>query len=562
MPARATAVTSETLDPPRANDSCASRTPGASRSAGPTWSSICLMLAALICGCTGPGEYIHNGFKVGPNYCPPGAPVAQTWIDVADKRVRTDSDDLSQWWRVFNDPVLDGLIGDAYRQNLTLREAGFRVLAARAQLGIAIGNLFPQQQYAHGDYTRTTLSTQTADNIVAIGNGLGLPVQRNFSQWDYGFALGWELDFWGRFRRAIESNEATLGASIADYDDVLVTLLGDVANSYVQYRTLEQQIAYANYNVDLQRQTLTIVEARFRAGTTGQLDVHQSRSTLAQTEAGIPELEISLRQAANRLCILLGMPPQDLQARLGAAPIPTAPTDVAVGIPADLLRRRPDIRRAERTAAAQSAQIGIAEADFYPAISIVGTIGYSAEEFPNLFRQTAFNGTIGPSFNWKILNYGRILNNVRAQQARFQELITAYQQTVLNANREAEDGLVTFLRAQTRTRFQSESVDRAQKAVTLGLVQYQAGTVDFTRITQLEQNLVLQQNTLAQARGEIAEGLIQIYRALGGGWEFRLAGVEPGQAGSSVTVPSNPAPPPPAPPAQASPTPIIMKPAQ
>jgi NodT family efflux transporter outer membrane factor (OMF) lipoprotein len=334
-----------------------------------------------------------------------------------------------------------------------------------------------------------------------------------------------------------------------------------VANNYVQYRTLEQQIAYANYNVDLQRQTLTIVEARFRAGTTGELDVHQSRSTLAQTQAGIPELEISLRQAANRLCVLLGMPPEDLRARLGAAPIPTAPTDVAVGIPADLLRRRPDIRRAERTAAAHSAQIGIAEADFYPAISIVGTIGYSAEEFPSLFRQTAFNGTIGPSFNWKILNYGRILNNVRAQQARFQELITTYQQTVLTANREAEDGLVTFLRAQTRTRFQAESVDRAQKAVTLGLVQYQAGTVDFTRITQLEQNLVLQQNTLAVARGEIAEGLIQTYRALGGGWEFRLTGADPGQTGSSVTVPSNPAPPPPAPPAQTPPPPIIMKPA-
>jgi len=520
------------------------------------------MLAALACGCTGPSEYIHNGFKVGPNYCPPGAPVAQTWIDAADKRVRTDSDDLSQWWRVFNDPVLDGLIGDAYRQNLTLREAGFRVLAARAQLGIAIGNLFPQSQSAYGSYSRTTISTETANNIVSLGQALGVPAQRNFSQWDYGFALGWELDFWGRFRRAIESNEASLGASIADYDDVLVTLLGDVANNYVLYRTLEQQIAYANYNVDLQRQTLTIVEARFRAGTTGQLDVHQSRSTLAQTEAAIPELEISLRQAANRLCILLGMPPQDLQARLGAAPIPTAPTDVAVGIPADLLRRRPDVRRAERTAAAQSAQIGIAEADFYPAISIVGTIGYSAQEFPNLFRQAAFDGTIGPSFNWKILNYGRILNNVREQQARFQELVTAYQQTVLNANREAEDGLVTFLRAQTRTQFQSESVDRAQKAVTLGLVQYQAGTVDFTRITQLEQNLVLQQNTLAQARGEIAQGLIQIYRALGGGWEFRLAGVEPGQSSPTTTGPSDAAPPPPAPPAQTSPTPVIMKPAQ
>jgi NodT family efflux transporter outer membrane factor (OMF) lipoprotein len=523
---------------------------------------LCLLIVILACGCTGPSEYIHNGFKVGPNYCPPGAPVAQTWIDAADKRVRTDSEDLSQWWRVFNDPVLDGLVRDSYQQNLTLREAGFRVLAARAQLGIAIGNLFPQSQSAYGSYSRTTLSTETANNIVSLGQALGVPAQRNFSQWDYGFALGWELDFWGRFRRAIESNEATLGVSIADYDDVLVTLLGDVANNYVLYRTLEQQIAYANYNVDLQRQTLTIVEARFRAGTTGQLDVHQSRSTLAQTEAAIPELEISLRQAANRLCILLGMPPQDLQARLGAAPIPTASTDVAVGIPADLLRRRPDVRRAERTAAAQSAQIGIAEADFYPAISIVGTIGYSAQEFPNLFRQAAFDGTIGPSFNWKILNYGRILNNVREQQARFQELVTAYQQTVLNANREAEDGLVTFLRAQTRTRFQSESVDRAQKAVTLGLVQYQAGTVDFTRITQLEQNLVLQQNTLAQARGEIAQGLIQIYRALGGGWEFRLAGVEPGQSSPTATGPSDAAPPPLAPPAQTSPTPTTMKPAQ
>jgi len=523
---------------------------------------LCLLIALLACGCTGPSEYIHNGFKVGPNYCPPGAPVAQSWIDAADKRVRTESDDLSQWWRIFSDPVLDGLVRDAYQQNLTLREAGFRVLAARAQLGVAIGNLFPQSQYAYGNYSRTTLSTETANNIVTLGQALGVPAKRNYSQWDYGFALGWELDFWGRFRRAVEANEATLGASIADYDDILVTLLGDVANNYVQYRTLEQQIAYANYNVDLQRQTLTIVEARFRAGTTGQLDVHQSRSTIAQTEAAIPELEISLRQTANRLCILLGMPPQALQARLGAAPIPTAPPDVAVGIPADLLLRRPDVRRAERTAAAQSAQIGIAEADFYPAISIVGTIGYSAQEFPNLFRQAAFDGTIGPSFNWKILNYGRILNNVREQQARFQELVTAYQQTVLNANREAEDGLVTFLRAQTRTRFQSESVDRAQKAVTLGLVQYQAGTVDFTRITQLEQNLVLQQNTLAQARGEIAQGLIQIYRALGGGWEFRLAGVEPGQSSPTATGPSDAAPPPPAPPAQTSPTPIIMKPAQ
>jgi NodT family efflux transporter outer membrane factor (OMF) lipoprotein len=497
-------------------------------------------------GCTGPREYVHNGFKVGPNYCPPGAQVADNWIDAADKRVRTGSEDISRWWQVFNDPVLDGLVYDAYHQNLTLREAGFRVLEARAQLAISIGNIFPQTQYASGDYSRNAASAETANNIFDFG----IPgTRRFFSQWDFGFNVGWELDFWGRFRRAIESNQANLGATVADYDDVLVTLLGDVATNYVQLRTLQQQIDYARFNVELQRQTLTIVEARFKAGTTSELDVRQSRSTLAQTEAGIPELEISARQAANRLCILMGIPPQDLQARLGTAPIPTAPTEVAIGIPADLLRRRPDVRRAERYAAAQSAQIGVAEADFYPAISIVGTIGWSAESFPDLFRSSALQGSVGPSFQWKILNYGRILNNVKLQKAKFQELVTAYEQSVLNGNVEAENGLVTFLRAQSRTRLQAVSVDEAQKAVALGLVQYKAGTVDFTRITQLEQNLVLQQNTLAQARGEIGQGLIQVYRAMGGGWEIRNTGLEPVEA---APVKNNPAPPAPAPPVVSS----------
>jgi NodT family efflux transporter outer membrane factor (OMF) lipoprotein len=503
----------------------------------------CLIAAVLTEGCTGPREYIHNGFKVGPNYCPPGAPVAPTWIDAADKRVRTDSEDLSQWWRVFNDPLLDALVRDAYRQNLTLREAGFRVLASRAQLAVTIGNIFPQSQFASGSFTQTTISRETANNILGLGQALNVPVQRNYPQWNYGFNIGWELDFWGRFRRAIESDEANLGASVADYDDVLVTLLGDVATNYVQLRTLQQQIAYARYNVELQQQTLTIVDARFRAGTTSELDVHQSRSTLAQTEAQIPELEISLRETANRLCILLGIPPEDLHARLGTAAIPTAPPDVAVGIPADLLRRRPDIRRAERTAAAQSAQIGVAEADFYPAISIVGTIGYSAEQFSSLFRSASFEGAIGPGFQWKILNYGRIKNNVRMQNAKFQALVTNYQQTVLNADREVENGLVTFLRAQVRTNFQAESVDRAQKAVSVGLVQYKAGTVDFTRITQLEQSLVLQQNTLAEAQGEIAQGLIEVYKALGGGWEIRKTGLGPSEDGTAEKGPPAPGPP-------------------
>ena len=285
-----------------------------------------------------------------------------------------------------------------------------------------------------------------------------------YNQWNFGFNLNWELDFWGRFRRAIESDTANLDASVEGYDDVLVTLLGDVATNYVQMRTLEGRIQYTRANVELQRQTLTIAEARFKGGTTSKLDVYQARSTLEQTEAQIPELEISLRQTVVQLCILLGMPPEELRARLGPAPIPTAPVDVAVGIPADLLRRRPDVRRAERLAAAQCAQIGIAEADYYPAFSINGTLGYSAEQFPDLFRPAALNANVGPSFQWNLLNYGRILNNVRLQDARFQELVTTYQQTVLNANQEVENGLVTFLRAQTPHEFPDRQRGRCRKS--------------------------------------------------------------------------------------------------
>jgi NodT family efflux transporter outer membrane factor (OMF) lipoprotein len=394
------------------------------------------------------------------------------------------------------------------------------VLEARAQQAIAVGNLFPQTQQATGDYTRYAVSTEVANRSNVTS--------RFYSQWDYGFNLSWELDFWGRFRRAVEAANASLDVSVENYDAVLVTLLGDVATYYVQLRTFQQRIEYAQANVQLQRETLKIVEGRFKAGTTTKLDVAQARSTLEQTDAQIQELEISLRQTNNQLCILLGIPTEDLQTRLGPAPIPTAPAEVVAGIPADLLRRRPDVRRAERQAAAQSAEIGVAEAEFYPHIAITGTLGYSAEQLKNLFRSTALAASVGPSFQWNLLNYGRILNNVRLQDARFQELVTAYQNSVLVAGQEVENGLVTFLRAQKRTRLQAASVADAAEAVQIALGQYKAGTIDFTRVTQLEQNLVLLQDTLAQAQGEIALGLIQVYRALGGGWQVRLTGCEPG----------------------------------
>jgi NodT family efflux transporter outer membrane factor (OMF) lipoprotein len=343
-----------------------------------------------------------------------------------------------------------------------------------------------------------------------------------FGQWNFGFSLAWEADFWGRYRRTIEATRANLEASVADYDDALVTLISDIATNYVLYRVAEQRLQYARKNVELQEKTWKIALARINADNDGELSVDQARTLLKQTEATIPELEIGLRITANQLCLLLGIPPEDLEKKLGAGAIPIAPPEVALGIPADLLRRRPDIRRAERQAAAQSALIGVATAEFYPHISLNGNLTYSAQNFKNIFNPKAFGGTVGPAFTWNVLNYGRILNNVRFQDAKFRELMTAYQEAVLNAQRETENGLATFLKAQQRTLLQSESEAYAKRGENSVRGRYELGLENFTRVTQLQQLLVQEQDLLAQAQGEIALGLIQTYRALGGGWQIRL----------------------------------------
>jgi NodT family efflux transporter outer membrane factor (OMF) lipoprotein len=480
-------------------------------------------LLFLSSGCTSLRDYVHQGFKVGPDYCPPNAPVAEHWIDQADIHVSDDPNTICHWWTVFNDPKLNELVYCASRQNLTLREAGCRILQARATRNITVGNIFPQQQGARGSYIR---------NVAAVGarSSEGFGIDRYSDSWNTGFNLSWELDFWGKFRRAIASADANLDASVYDYDFVLVTLLGDVANNYVIIRTTNERIKLLQANAELQKEVLDFINKRKEAGyKQTQLDSDQTLSILRSTEAGIPLLQIAKRQAENALCVLLGMPTVDLKEMLGDGPIPTSPPDVAIGIPAELLRRRPDVRRAERLAAAQAEQIGIAQSDLYPAFSISGNLGYAAQNFPDLFRYTALNGNVGPSFNWSILNYGRIVNNVRLQDARFQELVIVYQNAVLTANSEVEDGLVTFLRSQNRSKLLDEAVAANVEAVRLALNQYkeggipgQPGSGDFNRYATIEQNLVNQQDASAQARGQIAQGLIQVYQALGGGWEIRL----------------------------------------
>lgn len=473
---------------------------------------------AITCGCTPLREYVDNGFKVGANYLRPAAPVAADWIDAGDVRVRQEQDSLEHWWEVFNDPALNALVNNAVNQNLTLREAGFRVMRARAVRAVAVGEFFPQQQDVTGGYSRNAMSNQTANTAFLQ--------DQFFDQWSGGFNLGWELDFWGRFRRAIEAADADLDASVENYDDVVVTLLADVASAYIELRTLQKQIELVNANAALQAETLKIVTAKFSGGMVSELDVDQAKSNLAQTQALAPQLEIPLRQAELRLCVLMGMPPTDLTRMIGVGAIPTAPPSVAVGIPARLLTQRPDVRRAERDVAAQSARVGVAESELYPHIGITGAVGVSAQRFDNLFTSDALQGTVGPSFQWNVLNYGRLLNAVRAHDARLAELIAFYQNTVLRANAEVESGLVRFLRSQEQSQFLDQSVDASMRATKVALTQYEFGMIDFNRVVLIEQTLVQQQDLYAQAEGDIALGLVEVYRALGGGWQVRLE--EPG----------------------------------
>src|SRR5581483_5550086 len=294
---------------------------------------------------------------VGPDYVRPPAPTAAHWIETNETAIKREPADVSAWWTVFNDGVLNTLVETAYRQNPSLRAAGVRVLEAQAQRGIVIGELFPQQQEAFGEFSRNDLSTHKANRNTP---NLKTP----FDDWQIGFEASWELDVWGRFRRAIESADATLLASVATYDDVLVSLVAEVATNYLQLRILQERLAVAHANVVIQERSYYIANAKFQGGTATELDAAQAASLLRDTEAQIPALETGIRQTQNTLCTLLGIPPQDLQHILGGQrAIPPPPTELSVGIPSDLLRRRPDIRRAERTLAAQSAQIGVATAD-------------------------------------------------------------------------------------------------------------------------------------------------------------------------------------------------------
>jgi NodT family efflux transporter outer membrane factor (OMF) lipoprotein len=461
--------------------------------------------------------------KVGPDFTRPELQVSQQWIEADSDRVRTSPADYRMWWTAFKDPVLDTLIRIAYAQNIPLRVAGARVFQARARLGIAIGEQYPQVQQATGSAMNIRESERAPDAPQRKAPG----DQFQYKQAQVAGQLGWEIDFWGKFRRAVESEDANFLGSIAAYDNALVILTADVAGTYVTMRTTEERLRITVENVTLQKESLRIAQARFKAGSGNGLDVQQALAQLRNTESAVPPLEASLRQAKNALCILLGMPPGNLDQILDKqSGIPQAPLEVAVGIPSDLLRRRPDIRYAELQAAAQCARIGVSRADLFPAFSLSGTFGFLASDvgrfgLGDITDWDSRYGSYGPSFSWNILNYGQITNNVRVQDARFQELIFSYQNTVLRAQQEVEDAIAGFLQSWKSKILLTEAVAAAKEAVKLAVIQYRTGATDYTTVITSQQLRLDGQESLAVARGAVPQGLIAVYRSLGGGWELR-----------------------------------------
>ncbi|MEZ6124267.1 MAG: efflux transporter outer membrane subunit [Planctomycetaceae bacterium] len=456
------------------------------------------------------------GCMVGPDFCQPVSELRSNWSQGYDPRINSQAVDVQDWWTQFNDPILNQLIVETATANLTLREAAERILEARARRDVAIGGLFPQSQTADGHYSKSLLSRNDANffTFPGIFNANIRP-----QNWNLGLNAAWELDFWGRYRRAIESADASLDASIAAYDETRLLLLAEVGVTYIEMRTLEARANIAWQMAEIQGRTRLMAEQKLAAGLGSAIDTAQAEVSLRQTEAILPELEIARRQACHRLCVLQGKPPADLAAGLGCSGmIPQTPAMISVGLPADLLRQRPDIRRAERNLAAQSARIGIAEAEFLPHISLTGNIGVSSQQIGNLFSPSSQVGLIAPGFSWNLLNYARISNNVKAEEAVFRQLCAAYQSAVLKASQEAEDAMVSYTLGFEQLRALQQSAEASMVAVTKSSDLYQAGAIDFGRVYVLQTEALRQRDALASAQGAIAMSLVNVFKSLGGGW--------------------------------------------
>jgi multidrug efflux system outer membrane protein len=457
------------------------------------------IVALLLAGCS----------SVGPEYERPEVAVNPDWLEAELEQFDTSPAELAQWWQTLNDPVLNELIITAIQQNNGIKISGLRVLEAQANLGIATGNRFPQVQAISGDASFTDNGDLTLE------------------QYNLGAGLSWEMDFWGRFSNGIAAADANYLATVASYDDVMVLVTAAVADVYIVIRATEEQLRLAHDSLELQRRSYEIVDVLFRNGSSSELDALQARTLLLSTEATIPELEATLRQTKNALSVLLGIAPAGLEETFtGNGVQPNVPASIAMGLPADLLRQRPDVRQAELQAMAQNALVGVATANLYPSFSLTGFLGGSSTTvdsgnatIDNFLSSDGGAVSLGANFVWPFLNYGRIRNNIEVQDARLQQLLVAYQETVIQAAREVEDAMAALQSTQTKDTILAESVAVSERSAALAFLRYQEGFADYQRVLDAQQALFAQQQRYAANRGEVVRSVIKLYRSLGGGWQ-------------------------------------------
>lgn len=449
---------------------------------------------------------------VGPDYQPPETKAPETWHTPLAGGLQSGKIDpavLARWWRALDDPLLEKLETKAMAGNHDLRIARSRIREARARWGIARSGLFPRLD-ARGSFNEHRLSEEN--------HGTG-DKERLYRA---GFDAAWELDVFGGTRRSMEAAEAEVAATRENLNDVLISLQAEVALNYLLLRTDQARLKAAEANIKTQQETCDLNRSLYEAGLIDKLALEQSLFNLEHTRSRVPVLQTGIERACNRLAVLLGVAPGTLQSELTPyGPIPDLPPELAVGIPAETLRRRPDIRRSERQLAAATARIGQATADLYPKFHLIGTIGLESLTYDKLWRWASRSWGYGPGISWNIFDAGAIRRNIEVQNELQQQSLAAYEQTVLRAREEVENAIVAYAREQQRRHFLAAAVNSAEEAVRLARDQFQAGLVDFNNVLITQLSLLALQDELAQSNGLAAANLVRLYKALGGGWNWQ-----------------------------------------
>jgi NodT family efflux transporter outer membrane factor (OMF) lipoprotein len=469
-----------------------------------------LALAALACR------------AVGPEHEAPELALAATWNEPAHATLAPQPAELAAWWRKLGAPMLDALVTRALAENLDLGQSLARVREARALRAVAAGERWPTLD-ARAGWRRSGESENTPLGAFVPDTGVS----------SAGFDAAWELDLWGRLQRTREAADAELGASVEDARAVAVTVAAEVARNYVEWCAFGRRLTLAQENVELQRETLALVQGRLAAGLVGESDVTQARTNVERTRSAVPLLASGRAAAEARLAVRVGAPPGALAAELAhAAPIPVPPLTLAVGVPADLLRRRADVRRAERALAAETARIGVAEAELYPTLTLSGSLGLAAESLGDFLRDDSGTFALGPSLRWNLFDGGRTRARVAALEARAEQARLRWEATVLLALEECEGAMARLLAEQERRAALRAATLDAQLSVELARTQYQQGLSDFQAVLVSERTLAELEDTLATSEAALATHLVALYKALGGGWEQgelagALASIEP-----------------------------------